>query len=97
MAKERMVTILRGFAGMDVDKQREIAKKGGANVPHEKRSFAKDRNLAAVAGRKGGYAVAPEARTFSVNRDLASDAGRKGGQATQSQRRMKNRTRPGAA
>ena len=46
----------RGFASMDRDKQREIARKGGANVPHEKRSFAQDRALAAEAGRKGGQA-----------------------------------------
>ena len=33
-----------------------IARKGGASVPGEKRSFAKDRDLAASAGRKGGEA-----------------------------------------
>ena len=50
---------LRGFASMEQEKQREIARKGGANVPHEKRSFAQDRSLAADAGRKGGRAVSP--------------------------------------
>jgi len=45
---------LRGFARMDPDKQREIARKGGANVPHDKRSFAQNRALASEAGRKGG-------------------------------------------
>ena len=45
---------LRGFAGMEQEKQREIARKGGANVPHDKRSFAQNRALAAAAGRKGG-------------------------------------------
>ena len=44
----------RGFASMDPERQREIARKGGASVPSEKRSFAKDRDLAANAGRKGG-------------------------------------------
>lgn len=44
----------RGFAAMDPDRRREIARKGGASVPNEKRSFAKDRDLAANAGRKGG-------------------------------------------
>ena len=91
MPQERTVARLRGFAVMDVDKQRTIAKKGGANVPREKRSFAQDRTLAAMAGRKGGHAVAPEARSFSTNRDLASQAGRKGGQATQSHRRLNKR------
>jgi general stress protein YciG len=46
----------RGFAAMDDDKQREIARKGGASVPDEKRSFSQDRQLAAEAGRKGGEA-----------------------------------------
>lgn len=43
-----------GFASMDDDKQREIASKGGQSVPDEKRSFSKDPELAAEAGRKGG-------------------------------------------
>ena len=44
----------RGFASMDPTRQREIARKGGASVPSEKRSFSQDRSLAAAAGRKGG-------------------------------------------
>lgn len=44
----------RGFASMDEDKQREIAAKGGRSVPDEERSFSKNRELAAEAGRKGG-------------------------------------------
>lgn len=46
----------RGFASMDRDKQRAIARKGGESVPNEKRSFSQDRGLAAAAGRKGGEA-----------------------------------------
>ena len=46
----------RGFAAMDADKRREIARKGGASVPGDKRSFAKDRGLAASAGKRGGEA-----------------------------------------
>jgi general stress protein YciG len=46
----------RGFAAMSPELRREIARKGGASVPREKRSFAKDRDLAAIAGRKGGEA-----------------------------------------
>lgn len=41
---------------MDPERQREIARKGGASVPSEKRSFSQDRSLAAQAGRKGGEA-----------------------------------------
>src|SRR5579885_2565402 len=47
----------RGFASMDPDKQRAIARKGGESVPHEKRSFSQNPRLAAEAGRKGGQSV----------------------------------------
>ncbi len=53
----------RGFAAMDPERRREIARKGGASVPSEKRSFAKDRDLAAQAGRKGGEASRGGGRT----------------------------------
>ena len=79
-------TTLRGFASMDQEKQREIARKGGANVPNEKRSFARNRALASEAGRKGGRSVAPQDRSFAQNRALAAAAGRKGGQMSQSRR-----------
>jgi general stress protein YciG len=46
----------RGFAAMDDDKQREIAKKGGESLPADKRSFSQDPKLASEAGRKGGEA-----------------------------------------
>jgi uncharacterized protein len=74
-------TSKRGFAAMDQAKQREIASKGGQSVPSEKRSFSKDPELAAQAGRKGGQSVSPQARSFSQNRALAAKAGRKGGEA----------------
>ncbi len=45
---------LRGFAAMDPAKRREIAARGGASVPSEKRSFSKDPALAARAGAIGG-------------------------------------------
>jgi uncharacterized protein len=44
-----------GFASMDAEKQRAIARKGGRSVPDEKRSFSQNRQLASAAGRKGGY------------------------------------------
>ncbi len=47
-------TTRRGFAAMDPERRKEIAKRGGASVPGEKRSFAQNRDLAADAGRKGG-------------------------------------------
>lgn len=45
---------VRGFAAMSLERRREIARKGGASVPSEKRSFACNRDLAVTAGRKGG-------------------------------------------
>ena len=45
----------RGFASMDRDKQREIARKGGRAVPNDKRSFSQNHQLASEAGRKGGH------------------------------------------
>lgn len=82
MASKSKGTSNRGFAAMDADKQRAIARKGGESVPAEKRSFSQDRALAAAAGRKGGQSVADEDRSFSRNRTLASRAGQKGGQAS---------------
>jgi hypothetical protein len=46
----------RGFAAMTPERRQEIARKGGASVPPGKRSFSKDRTLAATAGQKGGEA-----------------------------------------
>lgn len=44
----------RGFAAMSPERRREISKLGGSSVPGEKRSFSRDRSLAAAAGRTGG-------------------------------------------
>jgi len=63
----------RGFASMDPERQREIARKGGASVPSEKRSFSQDRTLAAQAGRKGG-----EASHGGRNRTDSDRAARRG-------------------
>lgn len=47
---------LRGFASQSPERRREIAAMGGAAVPADKRSFSKDRDLAAKAGSIGGSA-----------------------------------------
>jgi uncharacterized protein len=72
----------RGFASMDPEKQRAIARKGGQSVPAEKRSFSQNAELAAAAGRKGGQNVDPASRSFSRDPGLASKAGAKGGHAS---------------
>jgi general stress protein YciG len=79
---KKSLTSTRGFASMDRETQLAIARKGGASVPNEKRSFAQNRRLAAEAGRKGGQSVNPSKRSFSRDHALASVAGRKGGHAS---------------
>src|SRR5476651_2227379 len=81
-SSKKSPTSTRGFASMDPEKQRAIARKGGESVPHEKRSFSQNPELAAQAGRKGGQSVSPTKRSFSQNHTLASEAGRKGGHAS---------------
>lgn len=70
----------RGFASMDAEKQRAIARKGGQSVSPQDRSFARDHELAAAAGRKGGRSVSPQDRSFARDPGLAAEAGRKGGE-----------------
>ena len=53
--RKKVGTSNRGFASMDAEKQREIARKGGRSVPDDKRSFSQNRQLASEAGRKGGH------------------------------------------
>ncbi|MDC0668386.1 KGG domain-containing protein [Nannocystis radixulma] len=65
----------RGFAGMDEEKQREIASKGG-HAAHEKgtaHEFTSEE--ARAAGRKGGEAV-------SQDREHMAEIGAKGGHAS---------------
>jgi uncharacterized protein len=77
----------RGFASMDPEKRREIARMGGKAVPPEKRSFSQNAGLAAQAGSKGGRADDPGKRSFSRDRELAASAGTKGGHATHGKRK----------
>jgi general stress protein YciG len=74
----------RGFASMDPEKQREIARMGGMSVLAGKRSFSQNPSLAAEAGRKGGQSVDPANRSFAKNPALAAKAGQKGGRSSHS-------------
>ena len=62
----------RGFAAMNPEKQRQIARKGGEAV-------ARNRQHMAEIGRKGGEAV-------SKNRDHMAEIGREGGRNSHSSR-----------
>ncbi len=75
-----MSNIRRGFGAMAPERQLEIARKGGRNVPASQRSFSQNRELAKEAGKKGGSSVLPQNRSFSKNRKLAREAGKKGGE-----------------
>ncbi|HAC01970.1 general stress protein [Brevundimonas diminuta] len=69
----------RGFAAMNEDKQREIASKGGSTVDPEDRSFSKDHELAAEAGRKGGQASQGGGGASASHRGDDSDGAGRGG------------------
>ncbi len=64
----------RGFAGMDDEKQREIASKGGKAAHAQGRAHEFTESEARAAGRKGGEAV-------SRNRAHMAEIGRRGGQS----------------
>jgi uncharacterized protein len=64
----------RGFASMDPEKQREIARKGGQAAHSKGTAHEFTSEEAREAGRKGGEAV-------SVNRAHMAEIGRKGGEA----------------
>jgi general stress protein YciG len=78
----------RGFASMDREKQKEIARKGG-RAAHEKgtaHEFTSDE--ARAAGRKGGERV-------SANRDHMSRIGRLGGKHSAGRRQSSDTEQPG--
>jgi general stress protein YciG len=64
----------RGFAAMDPDKQREIARMGGKAAHAKRRAHEFTSDEAREAGRKGGYAV-------SKNHEHMVAIGRRGGLA----------------
>ena len=53
---DKPIKARRGFAAMPKELQLELARKGGASVPKDKRSYSVDRILASDAGRAGGKA-----------------------------------------
>ena len=73
--RKQMHTASRGFASMDPERQREIAREGG-RMAHEKgtaHEFNSDE--ARIAGRKGGESV-------SRDREHMAEIGRKGGRSS---------------
>lgn len=73
----------RGFASMDMSKQREIASKGGRAAHAQGRAHEFTADEARVAGRKGGEVV-------SRDRSHMAAIGRAGGQARGRNRALQN-------
>jgi len=69
----------RGFAGMDPERQREIARLGGRTAHARQRAHRFTSEEARAAGRKGGQAV-------SQDREHMAEIGRRGGSAVSQDR-----------
>ena len=77
----------RGFAGMDPQRQREIASKGGRMAHRKGTAHQFDSREAREAGRLGGVAV-------SRDRDHMAAIGRKGGEASGGRRARRTAHQP---
>jgi general stress protein YciG len=76
-------TSKRGFAGMDPEKQRMIASKGGKAAHAKGTAHHFTPEEARVAGRKGGMAAHAKGTAHEFTPEEAREAGRKGGQRSQ--------------
>jgi len=70
----------RGFASMNPEKQKQIARQGGKAAHQKGTAHQFNSEEARIAGRKGGEAV-------SRNRQHMSEIGKKGGEASGGNRR----------
>jgi general stress protein YciG len=75
----------RGFASMDIHRQRELARKGGRAAHEKGRAHEFTAEEARAAGRKGGEKV-------SVNRRHMAEIGRRGGKSSAQRRRPQDQT-----
>jgi general stress protein YciG len=74
-----------GFAGMDPEKQRQIASKGGKAAHQKGTAHEFTSEEARVAGRKGGQVAHARGRAHQFTPEEAREAGRKGGLASRNQ------------
>jgi general stress protein YciG len=72
----------RGFAGMDPEKQKSIASKGGKAAHEHGTAHEFTSEEAAAAGRKGGRAAHEKGTAHEFSSAEAAEAGRKGGQSS---------------
>ena len=73
--REQMHTASRGFASMDPERQREIAREGGKTAHEKGTAHEFNSDEARIAGRKGGERV-------SRDREHMAEIGRKGGRSS---------------
>ena len=73
------MTRKRGFASMDVNRQREIASKGGRAAHQKGTAHEFTTEEARAAGRKGGQAAHSRGTAHRFTSEEARAAGRKGG------------------
>ncbi len=78
----------RGFASMDPEKQREIARRGGRAAHEKGNAHEFSAEEAREAGRKGGERV-------SADRTRMAEIGRRGGLISAARRAAKGQSRPG--
>ncbi len=71
----------RGFASMDPELQRRIARLGGAASHEQGRAHEWDSGQARNAGRRGGRAAHERGTAHQWSADEAKAAGRRGGQS----------------
>jgi len=85
-ARRQLNTSTRGFASMDPERQRQIAREGGkaAHIKGTAHEFTTDE--ARNAGRKGGEAV-------SRDREHMAEIGRKGGRSSGNNRKPNGESR----
>lgn len=84
---KRAGTARRGFASMDPQRQREIARAGGKAAHAKGTAHEFNPQEARVAGSKGGLAAHAKGTAHEFNSEEARAAGRKGGQASRARRR----------
>jgi len=70
---------LRGFAAMDPEQQKAIARKGGIAAHESGHAHEWDREQAREAGRRGGKRAHELGRAHKWTSETAGEAGRKGG------------------
>jgi general stress protein YciG len=71
----------RGFGAMDLEKQRQIASKGGKAAHQKGTAHEFTPEEARAAGRKGGMAAHQKGTAHQFTPQEAAEAGRKGGRA----------------